>query len=96
MDYVFEVIDKTKRKIRLTKRQWSHITIKHPDLSGKEEDIKDALEKPDLIIQHNFNENARNYYKYNKDEKAYLLVSVKYLNGNGFIITAFYTRKIRK
>ena len=40
MEHIFEVIDKTGRKIRLTKKQWSHITTKHPDLSGKEEEIK--------------------------------------------------------
>ena len=43
-DFIFEVSDKTGRKIKMTKRQWSHITIKHPDLSGKEEEIKEILE----------------------------------------------------
>ncbi len=94
--YVFEVTDKTGRKIRLTRKQWSHITTKHPDLSNKEEEVKKVLEKPDLMLPHKFDEDARNYYKYNKNEKAYLLVSVKYLNGNGFIITSFYTQNIKR
>jgi hypothetical protein len=96
MKYVFEVLDKTKRRVRLTKEQWTHITTKHPDLEGKEEEIKRTLEKPDLILPHKFDENAGNYYKYNKKEKAYLLISVRYLNNKGFVITSFYTRHIKK
>lgn len=96
MDYVFEIIDKTGRKIRLTKKQWSHITKKHSDLSGKEEQIKRILKKPDLVLLHKFDENMGNYYKYNKKEKVYLLIVVKYLNGEGFIVTAFYTQQIKK
>ncbi len=94
--YIFVVVDKTGRKIRLTKRQWNHITTKHSDLSGKEEEIKRVLEKPDLILQHKFDKNSRYYYKYNKNDKAYLFIAVRYLNGDGFIITAFYTQKIKK
>ena len=95
-EIVFEIIDKTNRKIRLTKRQWSHITVKHPDLTGKEEEIKQALEKPDKITQHKFDENMGNYHKYNKNEKVYLLIAVKYLNGKGFIVTSFYTQQLKK
>ena len=96
MKNVFETTDKTGRKIRLTKRQWDHITEKHSDMVGKEEEIKKALIKPDAIIPHKFDDMSRNYYLHNKNEKAYLLVSVRYLNGEGFVITAFYTQSIRR
>lgn len=96
METVFKVKDKSGREINLTKRQWAHITTKHADLSGKEEEIKRVLEKPDLILPHKFDENSRNYYKYDKNEKAYLFVAARYLNGKGFVITAFYTQQIKK
>ena len=96
MDYIFKVIDKTKRNIRLTKKQWKHITVKHPDLAKKEEEIKQTLEKPDLITSHKFDENMGNYYKYNKNERAYLIVAVKYLNGEGYVVTSFYTQQLKK
>jgi hypothetical protein len=96
MSNIFEIIDKTGRKIRLTKRQWIHIITKHPDLFEKEEKIKETLEKPEIILMHKFDRNTRNYCKYDKNEKAYLLVAVRYLNGEGFVITSFYTRKIKK
>ena len=96
MPNIFEIVDKTGRKIKLTKRQWEHITTKHPDLAGKEEEIKRTLERPDLILPHKFDENAGNYYKYNKKENAYLLISVRYLNNEGVVITSFYTKHIKK
>ena len=77
MKNVFETTDKTGRKIRMTKRQWDHITEKHSDMVGKEEEIKKALIKPDAIIPHKFDDMSTNYYLHNKNEKAYLLVSVK-------------------
>jgi hypothetical protein len=52
--HIFEIIDQTGRKIKLTKRQWSHINKKHPDLAGKDEEIKRALEKPNVILPHKF------------------------------------------
>ncbi|OIO41954.1 hypothetical protein CO155_01480 [Candidatus Pacearchaeota archaeon CG_4_9_14_3_um_filter_35_19] len=73
MTFVFEITDKTGRKIYLTKGRWTHITSPaslHPYMT--------------------------NYYKHIKEEKAYLLVGVKYLNGKGFVITSFLIRKIMR
>jgi len=38
----------------------------------------------------------KNYSLYYKLEKDYLLVSVKYLNGRGFVATSFITKKLIK
>ena len=35
------------------------------------------------------------YYKERESEAKYLMVVVKYLNSHGFIITSFYTNKIK-
>ena len=50
MDIVFEVIDKSKRKIRLTKTQWIHITTIHAEMTNYLEEIKRNLENPIKII----------------------------------------------
>ena len=96
MDYIFEIDDKGGRKIHLSKERWSYITTNHSDISNRLEDIKKALIKPDLIVPHKYDDEMRNYYLYYKIDKEYLLVSVKYLNGEGFIATAFMTQKIVK
>jgi len=90
----FEIKDKTGRIIRLSKEQWLHIQ-KHPEMSNQSEQIKETLEIPTVITGFEFDEQVRFYYRFYKEKKQYLLVMVKYLNGEGFIITAFYTDKIK-
>ena len=94
MNYVFEITDKTGRGVYLSKERWEHITDKHSDMSSRLEDIKKTLIKPDLIVQHKYDDSMRNYYLYYKLDKEYLLVSVNYLNGGGYVATAFMTKKI--
>ena len=67
----------------------------HPEMSNQIESIKNTLEKPDVIIQFEYDLDVRFYYKYYKERKGYLFISVKYLNGKGYIITSFYTDKIK-
>ena len=96
-DIIFEVIDKTGRKIRLTKKQWSQISRKHPQVASCYEEIIDTLKNP-LKITQSYEETKYYYYKYFKhktEPEKYLKVIVKYLNGEGFIITALFDRKIK-
>ena len=93
---VFEVVDKSGRKIRLTKRQREHILRDHPEISN-EEVIKETLVNPTKITKP-YEGKKYYYYKYFKSRKSpdkSLMVVVKYLNGDGFIISAFYVRSIR-
>lgn len=96
MEVVFVIKDKTGRKIHLSKERWKHI-LKHPNMHDQLENIKEILQNPATIRYYEENENTRYYYKEFKNRDSserYLLVSVKYLNGNGFIITSFFTNKI--
>ena len=50
-----------------------------------------------FAMPSNFSYNTKYLYKEFKDmppEEKYLFISVKYLNGEGFIITSFFTNKI--
>lgn len=91
---LFETIDKSGRAIYLTQERWNHIQ-KHPRMSGQIEQIKETLQHPDVIIPFEFESNIYFYYHYYKKNRDYLFISVKYLNGKGFIITSFYTDKIK-
>lgn len=92
---IFTIIDKSKRKIHLSKERWSHITL-HKYMASKLEDIKRALANPDLIVTNKFDYTRKNYYLNYKKKNRYLLVGVKYLNGKGFVTTSFITRKLIK
>ena len=97
MDIVFEVIDKNKRKIYLSKETWRHIRKRHPEINNFEE-IKEALINPTKITGYNLDETIIYYYKYFKYKKSpekYLLVIVKYLNTRGFVITAYFEKIIK-
>ncbi|MBI2109828.1 hypothetical protein HYT58_01490 [Candidatus Woesearchaeota archaeon] len=94
MSYIFEVRDKTKRKIYLTEKGWKHI-IKHSEMQNKLEDIKNTLINP-IKITMPF-QNKAQYYRHIKsiESKAkYLRVIVKYLNGEGFVITGYFVEHI--
>lgn len=98
MHNIFEITDKTGRKIRLTKRQWRETNLKHPNMAAYLEEIKDAIIKPDAITDYSLDQKVRYYYKYFKHIKSknkYLLVIVKYLNGEGFVIKSYFERRIK-
>jgi hypothetical protein len=89
-DIIFErVVD--GRKIRLTKKQWFHISSRHPGLTNKIYLIDQTLLNPTRKLQ--FSNETIKYYRYFKEMKYYLMVAVRTLNGEGFVITAYFTRK---
>ena len=95
MQYIFEVTDKNKRKVHLTQERLKHIQI-HPHMHDPLENIKNALIEP-TIIRREDDEMVLYFYrefKHMSPSEKYLLVSVKYLNGTGFVITSFFTNKI--
>jgi len=98
MDYVFEAIDKNGKKIRLPRKQWTHITVKHPYMTSYLDDIKETITNPDKISDYSFDEDVKYYYRYLKHKESpnkYLLVAVKYLNGGSFVITAYFVNRIK-
>ena len=96
MAWIFEIKDKSGRKIHLSRERWSHIVTEHSQLADKIEDIKDNLTNPLTTRRSVYDEDVVFYYKFYKRLKKYLLVSVKYLNGEGYVITTFYTSKLSK
>ena len=59
------------------------------------EEIKQALLKPIKIIESDRDNNVRYYFIYKNQRKQYLKVAVKYLNGEGYIVTVHHTSKIQ-
>lgn len=94
MSYILKIIDKSRRVITLSRERWSHIQ-EHPRMSGQIGKIEETLISPDVIKGFEYDEKVYFYYRYYKDAREYLLVLVKYLNGKGFIITSFFTDKIK-
>lgn len=93
MSWIFETVDKTGRLIHLSRIQWFHVQ-KHPGMTVYTvERMKETLTRPDKIIPFEADPYLCFYFRYYRDRKEYLFLLVKYLNGEGFIITSFYTDK---
>ncbi len=96
-NYIFEIKDKSGRVIHLTKERWAHIRKKHPEV-GDYEILKDGIERFEKITNYSFDPSVHylyKFYKHRKSSKRYLCVAIKYLNGDGYVITAYFDTKIR-
>jgi len=93
MDFIFEITDKSGRKIRLSKERWKHIKIEHPDVT--EEEIKLTIKNPLKIIEKKKGKYYYyQYFKYKRFPSKFLRTIVKYLNGGGYIITSYFVKNI--
>ena len=80
--------------IRLTEERWIHIIENHDDLAGYYDVILTTIENPDYVI-HGYGDA---FIALNKQvlEEKYLAVIYKEIDENdGFIITAYFTSKIK-
>ncbi len=80
--------------IRVTKIWWNKIIeIKHRIIKGKEDLVKETLIKQETIRRSRKDLDVYLYYK--KINGYYSCVVVKHLNGEGYIITAYITDRIK-
>jgi len=95
-DIIFEVDDKSGRKVRLTKNRWNHITVKHPYMSNYLVKVEETTRNPQEIVPRDIGNlsDFYNYYKHKKGKLKFLKIVVKYLNGDGFVISAYFVTHI--
>lgn len=95
---IFEVASALGKKIRLTQVQWNHIIDDHREVENQVEKVKETISEPDLVCYDGKNDNFHYYRFYNEMpvNKKFILVIVKHLNSEGFVITVHFTRKIKK
>ena len=90
----FEVKSYLGKKIRVTKAYWNKIIeTKHRIMKGKENLVKETLQKPSEIRKSSKDSTVFLYYK--KLNEKYSCVVAKHLNGGGFIITTYITDRIK-
>lgn len=91
MDIVYSI---NKVPIRLTEERWFHIVENHDDLAGYYDEILQTLEEPNFVIK-GYKDALITLRKIK--EGLYLAVVYKEISKNdGFIITAYFTSKIKK
>lgn len=87
------ILSKNGISIRLTNERWIHIIIGHPELIGYYFKILETISDPESIYEGKIGEYIA--IKNIKNEK-YMIVIYSELNNDGFVITAFITKRIKK
>ncbi len=94
-EIAFEVKSKFGYLIKTTTAYWNIITkIKHPSIREKEKHVKETLILPDEVRISKKAQDVHLFYK--KYQHKFLCVVAKIYKGKGFIITAYYTEKIKE
>ncbi|MEW5898646.1 MAG: hypothetical protein AB1652_05670 [Bacillota bacterium] len=80
--------------IRFPQERWFHITEEHSEMAGYYFEVLETVEDPDVIFEGKTGE----FLAVKKLERSkYIVVVYKEIDENdGFIITAFLTKKIKK
>ena len=81
--------------IRLTDERWTHIVENHDDIAGYYFDVLEIIANPKWVFEGD--EDELWAVKLVSEKKAILVIYKELKEQNdGFIITAFFTTKIRK
>lgn len=90
MDIVYS---KNNIPIRLTSERWLHIVENHDDMAGYYDEVLRTIEDPDFIIE-GYKGALISLRKFSED-KFLAVVYKEFSKKDGFIITAYFTRKLK-
>lgn len=78
--------------IHTTKGYWDYIwQMKHPEVKNQEQKAVATIRNPDIIKRSLVDRGVFLYYR--KIQDKYFCLVAKHLNGEGFLITAYITKK---
>jgi len=87
--------DYEQKTIRLSDERWKHINDRHPETRGQLELIRETLLSPDFVQEGGKGDvlAIRKFKKTPISDNKYCTVVYKPLEENGFMITAYFTRR---
>lgn len=86
------------RAVRLTEERWAHI-LDHPEMIGQRERLIETLAQPDLVIATVKDETVHVYhrlYETTPVTRKFLVVAVKMEVDDAFVLTAYFTSRLKK
>jgi len=95
-DTLHTLVSVNGHSIRITARQWAHVTEAHDYMSGNLDKVLETLAEPDRVVAGEQGESLalRVYEKTSITRK--IAVVVYRDQADGFLITAFFTSKPQK
>jgi hypothetical protein len=90
-----KVLDYKGKIIRLTEERWRHINERHPETLGEEKLVEETMTSPDFIQEGRKGEllAIKKFSKTPISDNKYCVVVYGVKNADGFIITAYFTRR---
>lgn len=88
------VADLFGKMITLTLERTEHILSIHPEFIEWHELVEEILQKPCLVKRSKKDRKTLLFYK--KQDNNYIVIVVKYLNGEGFILTSYKSKNIKE
>src|SRR5260221_8094755 len=89
--------DHQGRNIRLTSERREHI-LKHPEMAEQWTRILETLAVPEIVIATRADSNVHAYHKLYPQTpvtRKYLIVIVKLLEDDAFVLTAFFSSSLK-
>ena len=83
--------------LSLTEERRAHL-LEHPEMREQEDKLAQTLLEPDVVIQSQSDDTVRLFHRFYRRlaiGDKYLCVVVKYVEGSVFIITAYFTDKVK-
>jgi hypothetical protein len=90
--------DHEGRTIRLTAERQAHI-LEHPELEDQLDRLKETIAQPSVIIATAVDETVHVYHRHYVSTPVtskFLLVAVKILETDAFVLTAFFSSRRKK
>ncbi len=70
------------------------MNVKHPSMRGLEEHVRGSLIEPAEVRRSRSDSSVYLFYGRYHEQKPFIRTVVKHLNADGFIITAYLTRRM--
>ncbi len=91
----FEILTPIGFTVRTSESYWQRLIVKHPDMEGLENLVRQALISPDEIRRSSRDEGVLLFYL-TRQEERWVVAVARRLNGDGFLITAYQTDAIKE
>jgi hypothetical protein len=84
--------------VSLTDERKAHL-LEHPEMRRQEDKLSETLLQPEVVIQSQSDDTVRLFHRSYANltiGEKYLCIVVKYTEGSAFIITAYFTDKVKR
>ena len=95
---VLELRDVWGNSVSFSEERRAHL-LEHPEMPGQEDKLAETLLEPDVVIQSQSDDTVRLFHRFYRRlaiGDKYLCVVVKYMEDDVFIITAYFTDKVKR